>query len=99
MALNVLCQGTLQNLLSGNASVQIEVEDETANERLVHLLSQFGLTTAQGRGALLALSGPEQLTEVLQSVTAAGMRLRHAHFGQTDLEQLFMSLTHRSLRD
>lgn len=95
----VLCQGTLQDLLSGNASVQVEVEDDSTQDQLVQLLSKFGQTTAQGRGALLALGGPEQLPQVLQSLAVAGMRLRHARFGQTDLEQLFMSLTHRSLRD
>lgn len=95
----VLCQGTLQDLLSGNASVQIEVEDGAAQDQLVQLLSQFGQTTAQGRGALLEMDGPAQLPQVLQSVAAAGLRLRHARFGQTDLEQLFMTLTRRSLRD
>jgi ABC-2 type transport system ATP-binding protein len=48
---------------------------------------------------VLALDGPAQLSQVLESVAAAGLQLRHARFGQTDLEQLFMSLTHRSLRD
>ncbi len=95
----VLCQGTLQDLLSSNASVQIEVEDDAAQDQLVQLLSRFGQTIAKGRGALLELEGPEQLPQVLQSVAEAGLRLRHARFGQIDLEQLFMSLTHRSLRD
>jgi ABC-2 type transport system ATP-binding protein len=95
----VLCQGTLQDLLSGNATVFIEVEDDTAQEQLVQVLCGFGQATAQGRGAVLALDGPAQLSQVLESVAAAGLQLRHARFGQTDLEQLFMSFTHRSLRD
>jgi ABC-2 type transport system ATP-binding protein len=95
----VLCQGTLQDLLSGNATVLIEVEDDSAQAQLVQLLCGFGQAAAQGRGAVLALDGPGQLPQVLESVAAAGLQLRHARFGQTDLEQLFMSLTHRSLRD
>jgi ABC-2 type transport system ATP-binding protein len=77
----------------------IEVEDDSAQAQLVQLLCGFGQATAQGRGAVLALDGPGQLPQVLESIAAAGLQLRHARFGQTDLEQLFMSLTHRSLRD
>ena len=95
----VLCQGTLQDLLCGAATVYVEVEDDTAQDRLVQLLSVFGQTSAQGRGALLALGNPGQLPDVLRGIAAAGMPLRQMRFGQTDLEQLFMSLTHRSLRD
>jgi ABC-2 type transport system ATP-binding protein len=95
----VLCQGTLQDLLAGSATLHVEVEDHSAQERLVQLLTAFGQTSAQGRGALLALVEPAQLPEVLQSIASAGLQLRLARFGQTDLEQLFMSLTHRSLRD
>ncbi|MDR7306080.1 ABC transporter ATP-binding protein [Rhodoferax saidenbachensis] len=95
----VLCQGTLQDLLVGAATLYVEVDDDTAQERLVPLLSGFGPTNVQGRGALLAIADPEQLPEVLRSIAGTGLRLRQARYGQTDLEQLFMSLTHRSLRD
>ena len=95
----VLCQGTLEDLLAGPASLHIEVEDDAAQGRLMQLLKGFGQTSAQGRGILLALTEPGQLPEVLRRVTIAGMHLRLARFGQTDLEQLFMSLTQRSLRD
>ena len=95
----VLCQGTLQDLLAGAASLRVEVEDLGAQQRLLQVLEAFGQPTAQGKGALLALSGPQQLPELLRAIADAGLQLRQAHFGQTDLEQLFMSLTHRSLRD
>jgi ABC-2 type transport system ATP-binding protein len=95
----VLCQGTLQDLLAGGASLQVEVEGDAALDPLLQLLARFGEAQAQGRGAVVALGGPEQLPQVLQSIAEAGLQLRHARFGQTDLEQLFMSLTHRSLRD
>lgn len=95
----VLCQGTLQDLLVGAATLYVEVEDDTAQDRLIQLLAAFGQTSALGRGALLALDEPGQLPELLRRIAAAEMQLRQARFGQTDLEQLFMSLTHRSLRD
>jgi hypothetical protein len=36
---------------------------------------------------------------VIAVVEAAGLVVNHARFGHADLEQLFMSLTRRSLRD
>lgn len=36
---------------------------------------------------------------VLAALDAAGAQVRHAEFGRGNLEQLFLSLTHRSLRD
>jgi ABC-2 type transport system ATP-binding protein len=35
----------------------------------------------------------------LAALDAAGAQVRHAEFGRANLEQLFMSLTQRSLRD
>ena len=95
----VLCQGTLQELLAGAATLYVEVEDAAAHDRLMQLLGGFGQAGIQGRGVLLAVGDPGQLPEVLRSIATAGMQLRQVRFGQTDLEQLFMSLTHRSLRD
>jgi ABC-2 type transport system ATP-binding protein len=95
----VLCQGTLHDLLAGDAKLYVEVEDETDQDRLVHVLATYGQTSVQGLGAFLVLDEPGQLPEVLRCITSAGMQIRQARFGQTDLEQLFMSLTHRSLRD
>jgi len=95
----VLCEGTLQDLLAGAATLHVEVEEDAALERLMQVLAGFGQAIAQGRGALLALSDPQKLPQVLQSIASAGLELRQARFGQTNLEQLFMSLTHRSLRD
>jgi ABC-2 type transport system ATP-binding protein len=94
----VLCQGTLQDLLVGATTLYVEVDDDV-QERLLPLLSGFGAANAQGRGALFAMADPGQLPEILRCIADSGLRLRQARYGQTDLEQLFMSLTHRSLRD
>ena len=55
------------------------------------------------------LVSPDVVRENLLSLTARrvkdimgtpeGIEVRHAEFGRHDLEQLFMALTHRSLRD
>lgn len=95
----VLCQGTLQDLLVGAATLYVEVDDDSAQDRLVRLLSGFGPAHTQGRGVQLAAANSAQLPEVLRSIADSGLHLRQARYGQTDLEQLFMSLTHRSLRD
>jgi ABC-2 type transport system ATP-binding protein len=39
------------------------------------------------------------LSEILVALDAAGAKVSRADYGQRNLEQLFMSLTHRSLRD
>lgn len=95
----VLCQGTLQDLLVGPTTLYVEVDEDTAQEQLVQLLASFGPTNTQGRGVLLAVSDQERLPELLRSIAETGRKLRQIRYGQTDLEQLFMSLTHRSLRD
>ena len=95
----VLCQGTLQDLLAGSAALYVEVEGTGAQEMLLQVLSGFGQAHTQGRGALVAPIESGQLPEVLRSIASVGLQLRQARFGQNDLEQLFMSLTHRSLRD
>jgi ABC-2 type transport system ATP-binding protein len=63
------------------------------------MLSRFGTVeqgAAQWRIHLNPGSGPGP---VLAALEAAGIQVRHAEFGRHDLEQLFMTLTHRSLRD
>ena len=95
----VLCQGTLKDLLSGAASLYLEVEEDGAHEQLCALLNGFGSVKLQGLGVRLDLAEAQQLPQLLQAVAQAGLHLRQARFGQTDLEQLFMAITNRSLRD
>ena len=63
------------------------------------MLARFGRAeTDQGlwRVHLHPGTGP---ASVLAALDAAGVVVRHAEFGRHDLEQLFMALTHRPLRD
>jgi ABC-2 type transport system ATP-binding protein len=95
----VLEQGALGDLLgAGSMQLQLAVEGGAA-DRLYALLSTFGSIVQQGAGVQLTLTSRHDFAAVIAAVQAAGLVVSRAHFGHTDLEQLFMSLTHRSLRD
>lgn len=95
----VLIQGALTNLLNaGGTLLHLSLEDNEP-ERLQNLLAPFGDITLQGAGAQLTLASRRSLASVIAVVDAAGLVIREAHFGHANLEQLFMSLTHHSLRD
>ncbi len=95
----VVKQGTLGELL-GTSGMQLQLAVKGDNdERLQRLLSAFGSVTPRDEGAQLTLASRHSLVEVITAVEAAGMVVSHVQFGHANLEQLFMSLTHRSLRD
>lgn len=95
----VLRDGTLSELLNdGVAHVRLAADGVTAAQ-LGALLGRFGKAESSG-GEWRVMLAPEQTpAALLAAVEAAGGRLRHAEFGRNNLEQLFMTLTHRSLRD
>jgi len=91
----VLRQGSLDELLSRSAMLLTLAADGLDEQKL----SRFGTVEPGGvhwRVHLHEGIGPGL---VLQALEAEGMAVRHAEFGRHDLEQLFMALTHRSLRD
>jgi len=91
----VLREGSLDDLLSRSAMLLTLAADGLD----VEMLSRFGTVeqgAAQWRIHLNPGSGPGP---VLAALEASGIEVRHAEFGRHDLEQLFMALTHRSLRD
>ena len=91
----VLREGSLDDLLSRSAMLLTLAADGLDAE----MLSRFGTVeqgAAQWRIHLNPGSGPGP---VLAALEASGIEVRHAEFGRHDLEQLFMALTHRSLRD
>ncbi|HWV16393.1 MAG TPA: ABC transporter ATP-binding protein [Cellvibrio sp.] len=92
----VIAQGNLQTLLAqGNALLsfeQIGLSPETVGQ----LLAPFGqLQTPQN----LLLNSQNTPSQALSALEQAGARISHAEFGRFNLEQLFMKLTQRSLRD
>jgi ABC-2 type transport system ATP-binding protein len=91
----VLREGSLDDLLSRSAMLLTLAADGLDMD----MLSRFGTVeqgAAQWRIHLNPGSGPGP---VLAALEASGIQVRHAEFGRHDLEQLFMTLTHRSLRD
>ena len=94
----VLRQGTLNELLDGDARLHVAVE-EHAQTQLAALLAAFGKVTEQDDGVLLVFAARPNPAAALAAIQSAGLTLRRAKFGRADLEQLFMLLTHRSLRD
>jgi ABC-2 type transport system ATP-binding protein len=95
----VLIQGALVDLLNTSGTLlQLAVEGD-ALERLHTVLSPFGDVTRHGAGVQLTLASRRSFVSAIAAVDAAGLVVSHARFGHADLEQLFMSLTHHSLRD
>ena len=92
---HVLREGSLDELLSKSAMLLTLAADGLD----AGMLSRFGTVEQVGvqwRVHLNPGSGP---APVLAALEAEGIEVRHAEFGRHDLEQLFMALTHRSLRD
>ena len=95
----VLRDGTLGELLGGGvAHVQLEVENITPAQ-LKTLLEHFGVVEALGKEWRVILASGHTPAALLTAVENAGGQLRHAEFGRDNLEHLFMTLTHRPLRD
>jgi ABC-2 type transport system ATP-binding protein len=91
----VLREGPLDALLAeGAATLTLRAEGLTAQQ-----LSRFGHVEATGDALCLHLTEGISPGTVLATLEFEGITLRHAQFGRYNLEQLFMSLTRRSLRD
>jgi ABC-2 type transport system ATP-binding protein len=95
----VLRDGTLAALLAEGAMQLSLAADGIDPAALLALLSRFGTPEHRGDRLALQVVAPHTPAAVLAAVEAAGARVRQAAFGRYNLEQLFMALTHRSLRD
>lgn len=95
----VLRDGTLSELLNdGVAHVRLAVDGMTESQ-LNALLARYGAVESSGGEWRVMLATGQTPAALLAAVEGAGGRLRHAEFGRANLEQLFMTLTRRSLRD
>ena len=91
----VLREGALDELLSKSAMLLTLSADGLD----APMLSRFGTVEQAGTHWRVHLNAGNGPASVLAALEAAGIEVRHAEFGRHDLEQLFMTLTHRSLRD
>jgi len=95
----VLCAGTLDDLLREQAP-QVRLEaDGIDDDKLLALLSGFGHTETAGSDWQVTLAAGRSAPQLLSAVEAAGGKVLYASFGRRNLEELFMALTRRSLRD
>ena len=93
----VLEDGTLADLLARDTPVLTVAADGIDPAALSALMSRFGKASAHGARLRVVLDTP--LAVALTALEAAGARIREVHYGRGNLEQLFMTLTQRSLRD
>jgi ABC-2 type transport system ATP-binding protein len=94
----MLCAGSLDELLAQHEPVMVLAADGLPREALLALLAQHG-SVVDTAGPRLSLRLRSRPAEVLAALDAAGATVHSAEFGRGNLEQLFMSLTQRSLRD
>jgi ABC-2 type transport system ATP-binding protein len=92
----VLLAGPLDSLLHNEETV---IELAAGSELPAALSERHGAIPGQPGCYRLNRPGTAALAELLADLAAAGIVLERLHYGQQDLEQVFMSLTQRSLRD
>ena len=98
----VLRDGRLDDLLAEGAKVLTVTADAIEPAALREVLGFFGTLDPPGPAAhtvRLRLDKLHRPAEVLAALDATGAQVQHVEFGRYDLEQLFMALTRRPLRD
>jgi ABC-2 type transport system ATP-binding protein len=98
----VLREGTLGELLSEGDLLLTLTADGISPQALREVLGSYGVLEPAGPAAQtvrLRLAAPHRPADVLSALDAIGARVQHAEFGRYNLEQLFMALTQRPLRD
>jgi ABC-2 type transport system ATP-binding protein len=92
----VLRQGTLDELLSQGQPVLKFLQNGLSDDKVQTALQAFGKFQSANQLLLNPGSTPSQALAALEQ---AGAQITNAEFGRFNLEQLFMQLTQRSLRD
>ncbi|RYF77654.1 MAG: ABC transporter ATP-binding protein [Comamonadaceae bacterium] len=91
----VLRDGPLDALLAEGATLLSLRADGLSAERL----QRWGTVEQGPEPWCLRLDPGQRASAVLAALEAEGVEVRQAEFGRASLEQLFMALTHRALRD
>ena len=96
----VLREGALNELLAEGAVALSLSAENIAPAALRELLAGFGtVEAADASASTLRVRLTARPADVFAALEAAGATVRHAELGRYNLEQLFMALTQRSLRD
>ncbi|WP_225784275.1 ABC transporter ATP-binding protein [Xenophilus sp. Marseille-Q4582] len=91
----VLRDGALDDLLAEGATLLVLRAEGLSAERL----QRWGQVEQGPDPWCLRLGAGQRASAVLVALEAEGVDVRQAEFGRASLEQLFMALTHRALRD
>ncbi len=92
----LLAAGTLAELLdSGEQTLELRLDRQLPDE----LVSKYHAVQSGALDFGLFLPSTAALPELLSELAAAGCEIRHLSLGRQNLEQVFMRLTRRSLRD
>jgi ABC-2 type transport system ATP-binding protein len=95
----VLCQGPLNTLLA-SGQTELHFEQRGLSEAEVQrILQDYGQIQTSPTSSQVLLHAHCQPGQALMVLEQAGARVVRAEFGRRNLEQLFMQLTKRSLRD
>ncbi|NVE00869.1 ABC transporter ATP-binding protein [Massilia sp. BJB1822] len=91
----------LYRRLPAQAALQAELADAPSGELTAALARQPGVTTVQQQGATLnvGLAAQDQASAVLRWLEEQGCRFLHFATARANLEDIFLNLTGRSLRD
>jgi ABC-2 type transport system ATP-binding protein len=92
----VLCEGSLSDILRSPEPV---LELSLSNPLPPDLIERYRATSNENLKYRLNGLYTVALPKLLDELAAAGCEVRQLNFGQHDLEQVFMRLTQRSLRD
>ena len=95
----VLSDGSLAELLRGSATHVRLAVDDMSDDSLSTLLQSFGAVETLQTEWRVTLASEKTAAQLLTAVESAGGQVRYAEFGRNNLEQVFMTLTRRSLRD
>ena len=96
----VLISGGMDELLHiDSARTQMKLRLTSSRELAMAILSKFGDVQTIGDSYSVHLFENTLPASLLSELSAQNIPVLHAQFGRQNLEQLFMSLTHRTLRD
>jgi len=98
----LLCSGTLDELLTQtHARLAVRTSQRPTAALRAQLVAGCGLDPAEDEAGWLTFAVPpgQEVEEVLRALRARGLAITSFQFGCRHLEDLFLKLTHRSLRD
>lgn len=95
----VLIHGSLEQLLVGDEKLRLTFGADVPADFLGALARDFDVLSANTRGAVLRTPLPGPLSSLVTLCETHGIEIMRAQRGAKNLEEVFMSLTRRSLRD